>query len=174
MSTTNDARARFQAELIAILPRLRRFAFGLAGSKADGDDLLQSALAKALTSQEQWQPGTRLDSWLYSIIQNHWIDTVRARRTRGVSVSLEDALNVSKDDGISAVESSMALAKMKTALDRLPDDQRAVLIMVGIEGMSYAATAETLGIPIGTVMSRLSRARAALALAVYGEAKKPQ
>lgn len=174
MSRSDDVRDQFERELVALLPKLRRFAFGLAGSKADGDDLVQGALAKALTNREQWQPGTRLDSWVYRIIQNHWIDTVRARRTRGEGVSLDDALHVSLDDGNRTVEHSMALAKMKTAIAQLPEEQRAVVVLVSLEGQSYAATAETLSIPIGTVMSRLARARAALAAAVYGEANKPQ
>jgi RNA polymerase sigma-70 factor, ECF subfamily len=174
MTNSNDAPDRFHEDLVALLPKLRRFAFGLAGSRADGDDLVQGALAKALTSRDQWQPGTRLDSWLYRIIQNHWIDTVRAQRARGETVPLDDAHDLVGDDGLRTAENTMALAKMKSALATLPEEQRAVLVMVGLEGVSYAAAAETLGIPIGTVMSRLARGRAALAMAVYGEAKKPR
>jgi len=171
MSRSNDERDQFERELVALLPKLRRFARGLAGSQADGDDLVQGALAKALTKREHWRPGTRLDSWVFRIIQNHWIDTVRTRRVRGEVATLDDALDVAGVDGNSAVESSMAVARMKTALNQLSDDQRAVVVMVSLEGMSYAAAAEALGIPIGTVMSRLARARATLATAVYGEAK---
>jgi len=171
MSRNKDAGDQFERELVALLPKLRRFARGLAGSQADGDDLVQGALAKALTKREHWQPGTRLDSWVFRIIQNHWIDTVRSKRVRGEVASLDDAMNVVGTDGEAAVESSMAVSRMSVALNQLSDDQRAVVVMVSLEGMSYAAAAEALGIPIGTVMSRLARARAALASAVYGEAK---
>lgn len=169
MPEHTPSRLDFERELLALLPRLRRFAAGLAGTVHDGDDLVQGALTKALTNAERWTPGTRLDSWMYRIIQNHWIDTVRARKTRGESGKLEDADRHASIDGVRTVDAAMNAARMRAAMDTLPADQRAVLVLVAIEGQSYSEAAVALGVPVGTVMSRLSRARAALQRAVFGD-----
>jgi RNA polymerase sigma-70 factor (ECF subfamily) len=164
------SRAEFERELIALLPRLRRFAAGLAGNVHDGDDLVQGALTKALANSERWTPGTRLDSWMYRIIQNHWIDIVRSRKTRNEGAALEDADRFVAIDGGRAAESAINAERLQQEIEKLPPDQRAVLLLVAIEGQSYADAASALGVPVGTVMSRLSRARSALSRAVYGEA----
>jgi RNA polymerase sigma-70 factor (ECF subfamily) len=163
------SRAEFERELVALLPRLRRFAAGLAGTVHDGDDLVQGALTKALSNADRWTPGTRLDSWMYRIIQNHWIDTVRARKTRNDSSELDDADRHVSIDGARAADSAINADRLRKEIERLPPEQRSVLLLVAIEGQSYADAASALGIPVGTVMSRLSRARAALSHSIYGD-----
>lgn len=153
----------FERELISLLPRVRRFALTLTRSREEGDDLVQGALEKALTHSGQWQRGTRLDSWLYRIVQNHWIDTLRARRARGTAVPLDEVPGLDAG-GAGDPENRLMLQRTREAMAALPEEQRVVLSLVAVEGRTYAETAEILGIPIGTVMSRLSRARAGLAV----------
>jgi RNA polymerase sigma-70 factor (ECF subfamily) len=149
-------------ELIALLPRLRRFAFGLAGSADEGDDLLQSALERALGRLDQWQKGTRLDSWMFRIVQTVWIDRQRARRRRGVHVDVAAMPDLPGGDAAHETESRLHLAAVQRCVSRLPAEQREVLMLVSVDGMSYREAADVLAIPMGTVMSRLSRARLAL------------
>ena len=154
---------KLRAELVSLLPRLRRFAYGLTGSLADGDDLVQSACERALTRLDQFQPGTRFDSWMYRIAQNSWVDQLRARRARpegGMEPAELAALAVS--DGERELHGHLAVAAIQRAVAALPEEQRAVLMLVCVEGLSYKASAEVLNIPLGTVMSRLSRARLAV------------
>jgi RNA polymerase sigma-70 factor (ECF subfamily) len=152
----------FQRELVELVPRLRRFAYALTGSRDAGDDLVQAACERALRNAEQFRPGTRMDSWMFRIMQNLWLDDRRRLKVRGTQVD-PDAAGLS-DDGMGArqLEDQVALAQVRAAVDTLPDDQRAVLVLVAIEGLNYREAAEVLGLPLGTVMSRLSRARARL------------
>lgn len=152
----------FRHELVLLVPRLRRFAFTLTGSRADADDLVQSACERALKNVGRFEPGTRMDSWMYRIVQNLWIDNRRRHAVRGRTVEPEDA--GLSDGGLAArePEDRMTLARVRTAVATLPEPQRAVLALVAVEGLSYREAAETLDVPIGTVMSRLSRAREAL------------
>jgi RNA polymerase sigma-70 factor, ECF subfamily len=161
-SQTGDG-ADFRSQLVELMPRLRRFAHGLTGSAADADDLVQSTLERALQKLDQWQPGTRLDSWLYRIAQNLWIDQVRSVRTRGTAVDVEALEAVAGSDGRVTNEQQLTMRDTRRAMAELPAEQRAVLMLVAVEEMSYADAAQALDIPIGTVMSRLSRARRALA-----------
>lgn len=152
----------FQRDLIAVVPKLRRFAFSLTGNVADGDDLVQSACEKALRSKDQFQPGTRFDSWMYRIVQTLWLDDMRKRKLRGPPV---DPAEVDFGDEGKAAHlplDRMMLAQAATAMAGLPAGQRAVLSLVAIEGLSYKEAAAVLDLPVGTVMSRLSRAREAL------------
>jgi RNA polymerase sigma-70 factor, ECF subfamily len=153
----------FAQELVTLLPRFRRFAISLTGRAQEADDLVQAACERALRAHEQWEPGTRLDSWMFCIIRNLWIDQVRMRSRRGTTVDLTEAENVPGDDGVRRVESALTLNAVRAAIDRMPADLRAVLERVCLQDMSYRATAESLAIPIGTVMSRLARARRLLA-----------
>lgn len=158
-----------RAELVSLLPRLRRFAYGLTGSLDDGDDLVQSACERALTRLDQFQPGTRLDSWMYRIVQNLWIDQCRARQARpeaGMEPADLEALAVG--DAERELNSRLAMATVQRAVRDLSEDQRAVLLLVCVEGLSYKAAAEVLDIPLGTVMSRLARARLAVGRALDG------
>jgi RNA polymerase sigma-70 factor, ECF subfamily len=148
--------------MVAVLPRLRRFAYALTGSAEQGDDLVQDACLRALSRIDQWQPGTRLDSWMYRIAQNIWLDRVRASKVRGEVVDVEVAEELVGSDGRVVTESELTLKAVDAALSRLTAEQRAVIALVCIEGVSYKQAAEIAGVPIGTVMSRLARARRAL------------
>jgi RNA polymerase sigma-70 factor (ECF subfamily) len=159
--------ARFGDQLIAVLPRLRRFARGLSGSVTDADDLVQAACERALARQHQFQEGTRFDSWMFRIVQTIWIDQVRSRDVRKEDGDIaEDRLG--SDEPVRRVEARLALAEVRRALDRLPPDQRAALLLVTVEGLSYKEAAEVVQVPVGTIMSRLSRARIALQLQLEG------
>ena len=159
--------ARFGDQLIAVLPRLRRFARGLSGSVTDADDLVQAACERALARQHQFQEGTRFDSWMFRIVQTIWIDQVRSRDVRKEDGDIaEDRLG--SDEPVRRVEARLALAEVRRALERLPPDQRAALLLVTVEGLSYKEAAEVVQVPVGTIMSRLSRARIALQLQLEG------
>jgi RNA polymerase sigma-70 factor, ECF subfamily len=151
-------------QLVALLPRLRRFCMALTRSAEAGDDLAQSTIERALSRINQWHEGTRLDSWMFRIAQNINIDQARAQKTRGVSVDIDELASVSGEDGRDVVESRNALGKAQAAMAKLPDDQRTLIALVAIDGQSYKDAAAILDIPIGTVMSRLARARAAIAV----------
>ena len=160
----------FHSRLVDLIPRLRRFAVALTGDIDQADDLVQETCARALSRIEQWQEGTRLDSWVYRIAQNLWFDHVRARKVRGVHVALEvDAGDISGTDGRTVVESRLSLAAVNAAMAMLPGDQRVLVALVCIDGVSYKEAAEITGVPIGTVMSRLARARKQLHAALEGE-----
>lgn len=156
-------------ELVKLIPRLRRFAMALTGSRADGDDLAQDALEKALKRLDQYQPGTRLDSWVFRIAQNAWIDQVRSRQSRARVVTEDPDADAPGVDGRAAMNASLTLAKALSVMASLPEEQRAVVTLVQIEGYSYREAAEILGVPEGTVNSRLVRARAVLEAQVLGE-----
>ena len=163
VSGRDPVSARFGDQLIAVLPRLRRFARGLSGSVADADDLVQAACERALARQHQFQEGTRFDSWMFRIVQTIWIDQIRSRDVRKEDGDIaEDRLG--SDEPVRRVEARLALAEVRRALDRLPPDQRAALLLVTVEGLSYKEAAEVVHVPVGTIMSRLSRARIALQL----------
>ena len=153
-------------EMAALLPRLRRFAYGLTGSIDAGDDLVQSACERALSRLHLWQAGTRLDSWMYRIMQNLWFDELRAGRRREVATEPETLDAMTGGDAESEAAMRLDLATVRRRMADLPPDQRAVLLLVSGEGLSYKDAAAVLEVPIGTVMSRLARARLALARAL--------
>lgn len=147
--------------LADIMPRLRRFGLALTGSMADADDLVQSACERALQRSAQLRTEGRLDAWVYSIMRNLWVDERRARRVRHHE-TMEAAVQVIGDEGEAIVEGRITLAAVRRTLAELPDEQRTVLTLVCVDGLSYKQTATVLDIPIGTVMSRLARGRQAL------------
>jgi RNA polymerase sigma-70 factor (ECF subfamily) len=152
----------FEDGLAALLPRLRRFAHTLSRDPADADDLTQATVERALRAQGQWERGTRLDSWLYRIMRNLWIDTVRSRgRKEDLHAPVEEAERIGEDPR-SAIEASIDLQKAMSAMQRLPEEQREVVSLILIEGFGYRECSEILGLPIGTVSSRLVRGRTAL------------
>jgi RNA polymerase sigma-70 factor (ECF subfamily) len=163
VSGRDPVSARFGDQLITVLPRLRRFARGLSGSVSDADDLVQAACERALARQHQFQEGTRFDSWMFRIVQTIWIDQVRSRDVRKEDGDIaEDRLG--SDEPVRRVEARLALDEVRRALDRVPPDQRAALLLVTVEGLSYKEAAEVVQVPVGTIMSRLARARIALQL----------
>lgn len=146
--------------MLDLLPRLRRFAIGLAGSAADGDDLCQMTIERALTRREQWQEGTRLDSWMYRIMRNIFIDEARAgSRRRETFVDAEAGASVGSGG---AQEAQVELTMVDRAMAKLPEDQREAVLLVMVEGYSYKEAAEIVGCPVGTLNSRLVRGRDAL------------
>ena len=151
-----------RGEIIAILPRLRRFCMALARNPDAGDDLCQAAIERALSRADQFQAGTRLDSWMYRIAQNLYIDQGRRRQTRGTEVEVDEAVTLVGEDGLAVVEGRSDLARAQAAMAALPEEQRALMALVVLNEKSYKEAAEILGIPIGTVMSRLARARRAI------------
>lgn len=155
------AGAAFSDRLIAVLPRLRRFARGLTGTSTDADDLVQSACERALARQHQFQEGTRFDSWMYRIVQTIWIDQVRARGVRKEAGEAADE-QVGTDAPVRRIEARLALNEVRNAIACLPPDQRMTLMLVTVEGLSYGEAAAVVGVPVGTIMSRLARARVAL------------
>jgi len=152
---------RFGDQLIAVLPRLRRFARGLTGSAVEADDLVQAACERALARQHQFQQGTRFDSWMFRIVQTIWIDQVRSRDIRKENTEFPDD-RLGSDEPVRRVEARLALAEVRRAVDRLPPDQRTALLLVTVDGLSYREAAEVVQVPVGTIMSRLARARIAL------------
>ena len=163
-----DQPGLFEGQLAALLPRLRRFAHALSRNSADADDLTQAAIERALRSRDQWQPGTRLDSWSYRIMRNLWIDRgrVQSRRTAR-ELPEEEGLSVGEDPR-DAMAAAVDLKRIMQAMARLPDEQREVVALILVEGFGYREVSEMLGLPIGTVSSRLVRGRTAL-LAMVGE-----
>ena len=149
----------FREQLVVLLPRLRRFARTITRDPADADDLVQLSLERALLRWRQWQPGTRLDSWMFGIIRNAWIDQIRSRRRhQRVFVAEEEGAQV----GERSAELQLETLAVRQAMGRLPEEQRMVVALVLIEGLSYKDAAAALEVPIGTLTSRLARARAAL------------
>lgn len=145
--------------IAALLPRLRRFGRTLARNTEDADDLVQIAVERALTHTHQWQQGTRLDSWMFRIMQNAWIDETRARERRSQTFVAEEA---GENVGEATNDAQMDAIAVRKAVAQLGDDQRAVVGLVLVEGFSYQEAAEVLDIPVGTLTSRLARARETL------------
>jgi RNA polymerase sigma factor (sigma-70 family) len=153
----------FERELLTLLPRLRRFARALAWDAADADDLTQTALERALKARSQWQRGTSMDSWMMKIMRNCWIDEVRSRTRRSRTFASEEAglavpLMVPSDE-----ERVVHADGVGRAMNLLPPEQREAIALVLIEGLSYREASDLLDIPIGTLTSRLTRGRNALA-----------
>ena len=147
--------------VIAFIPRLRRFAFSLTGDWDQTEEIVQDTCERALAKHEQWQHGTSLESWMCRIAQNVWKDGARARKRRA-QVSYDSMPFLAGPDGRREMEGRLTLKAVMTSISMLPDDQRLVIALVCIEGRSYGETAGILDIPVGTVMSRLARARQAL------------
>lgn len=152
----------FCEELTALLPRLRRFARGLAHDGADADDLCQQTVERALRSRQQWQEGTRLDAWVFRIMRNQWIDEMRARKRRSQTFAPEEEGVHVGMAGDRDAENRVELGNVGRALARLPAEQREAVMLVLVEGFAYKEAAEIIGVPQGTLTSRLGRGREAL------------
>jgi RNA polymerase sigma factor (sigma-70 family) len=158
----------FTAALGAMLPRLRRFAFALSRNPADADDLAGQVIERALRSRHQFTPGTRLDSWLFRIARNLWIDEARSRQRRSAWEAPPEEGERQGYDGAGEIERSAELARVMQAMSLLPAEQREVVALILVEGLGYREASELLDLPIGTVSSRLVRGRNAL-LAALGQ-----
>lgn len=166
MVNGSAATGAMRAAIVAALPRLRRFCQAMVGNAQDGDDLMQSTVERALARAEQFEPGTRLDSWMFRIAQNLHIDAVRASGRRGTQVQIEVMPEMVGEDGRDTVEQRSELAAAQRALQTVPEHQRAAFLLVVVEGYSYREAAEALGVPVGTIMSRLARARGRIEAAI--------
>jgi RNA polymerase sigma-70 factor, ECF subfamily len=151
------------ARLVALLPRLRRFARVLSRDQHDADDLVQAVVERALRNLGQFREGANLASWLFGIMKNAWIDDRRARGRRAEVALPEDS---GEHPAISPADADAALWSVSGAMSKLPEDQRLAVALVLVEGMSYKEAAQLLEIPVGTLTSRLARARTALAEAL--------
>jgi RNA polymerase sigma-70 factor, ECF subfamily len=147
----------FREQMIALLPRLSVFALCLTGNLEQRDDLVQETYARALACKDQWQPGARLDTWMFRIAHNLWFDRKRSKRVRS------EPLDIDHPVGSDALWGSrLVLADLLAALDQLSLEHRAMIALVCVDGLSYTEAAEILSLPVGTVMSRLARGRLAL------------
>lgn len=149
-------------QLLAFLPRLRRFAYALTGSLDRGDDLVQDTIERVLLHWRRFEPGTRFDSWVFKIAQNHWFNQRRSSAVKREVYDMDAAADVAGSDGREITEGRLMLRAVHKGLDALPPDQRMVITLVCVEGLSYKDAAGVLEVPIGTVMSRLARARQSL------------
>ncbi len=154
-------RAGLHRELVKLAPQVRRYAYALTRNPADADDLLQTTLERLLSRDVP--EDAELTKWAFRVCRNVWIDEIRSRRVRREAAP---ELAAAPQPEVSTEEAVMARINLKRAqagIDALPEEQREVLALVAIAGMAYRDAAEALSIPIGTVMSRLARARTALA-----------
>ncbi|NCQ24784.1 MAG: RNA polymerase subunit sigma-70 [Rhodobacteraceae bacterium CG17_big_fil_post_rev_8_21_14_2_50_63_15] len=152
----------FTEDVVALLPNLKRFALSLCRRGDIADDLVQITAERAFRARDRFDPATRLEAWLFRILRNAWIDMIRRDKTRGELVDIHESPQPDPVDSAAQADDRLMVQVVQAAMTRLPEDQRIVLHLVCVEGLSYAETAATLDIPPGTVMSRLSRARAAL------------
>ncbi len=159
-------RDTFSDDLIALLPNLRRFALSLCRRADLADDLVQTTAERAFAARNRFDPATRLDAWLFRILRNSWIDNVRRTKTQGVTLDIHDTPDAVVVDGVHHTETVLLLHQTEQAMADLPEDHREVIMLVCVEELSYREAAEVIGVPIGTVMSRLARARLALAAKV--------
>lgn len=162
----DQSRVRFQDQLVALLPRLRRFARTLTRHVPDADDLLQVAVERALLRFGQWRAGTRLDSWMFGIIHNAWIDEVRARHRRDRIMAPEEFGEHVAD---LASEAPLQRMSLEAAFEQLPDEQRAAVALVLVDGLAYKEAAALLNVPIGTLTSRIARGRETLQALLGGQ-----
>lgn len=153
----------FQTGLVELLPRLRRFARVLVRSDADAHDLVQETVERALVKRSGFRPGTRLDSWVFTIMRRIFIDQTRsnARWARVLAPADDFTPNVA-DAGLAGEGLRADALAVRDAIQALPDDQRLAVALVLIDGLSYAEAAQVMGVPAGTLTSRLVRGRQTL------------
>jgi RNA polymerase sigma-70 factor, ECF subfamily len=156
---TSAASQNIHAQLVELLPRLRRFARNLTRDSHDADDMVQIALERALTRLDQWRRDARLDGWMFKIVRNAWIDEVRSRGRRAKIFLSEES---GADVGVDTMDKQTTLLSVQAAMLRLSEEQRLAVSLVLIEGLPYKEAAEVLDIPIGTLTSRLARGRETL------------
>jgi RNA polymerase sigma-70 factor, ECF subfamily len=166
LMNTSETSQNFHEELVALLPRLRRFARNLTRNPHDADDMVQIAIERAILRADQRQVDARLDGWMFKIVRNAWIDEVRSRVRRDKIFAPEEA---GEQIGSDAIEQEVTLMSVQAAMLGLPEDQRMAVSLVLVEGLPYKEAAEVLEVPIGTLTSRLARGREALQALLGGE-----
>ena len=158
-------------EITAYIPRLRRYARALTGNRDAADDLVQDTLERAWSRFHLWRHGSNLRAWLFTIMHNLFINDTRTRNRESGFAPEEEAFALPVSPAHDAL---VELRELDAALRQLPDEQREVVLLVGLEQMSYESVARVLGIPLGTVMSRLFRGRERLRNLMYGKASVSQ
>ena len=153
------------------IPRLRRYARALTRATDRADDLVQETLVRALTKGHLWRPGTDFRAWLFTIMHHQYVNTVRRQARETTRVDLEHVSSTL--EATTDPTSSWQLRELDRALARLPDGQREVILLIGLEGLAYETAARILGVPIGTVRSRLWRGRETLRQ-LMGRQEKPR
>ncbi|MEO0997277.1 MAG: RNA polymerase sigma factor [Pseudomonadota bacterium] len=148
-------------QLPELLPGLKRFAYALTGARADADDLLQATVERLLRRPPP--ADADLSRWAFRVCRNLWIDETRSRKVRNHAPASDDLKGAPYEDGETAMINHVTLSEVNLAMQSLPGEQRAALALVAVEGMTYARAAEVLEVPIGTIMSRVARARRGLA-----------
>ena len=157
---TNGTPENVHRQIVDLLPRLRRFARNLTRNPHDADDVVQIAVERALAHLSQWRSDSPLDRWMYKIVKNAWFDEFRSRKRR-------DEVFLPEDAGDSATDHDPGDAlSIRAAVARLPEEQRLAVSLVLVEGLSYQEAADVLEVPVGTLTSRLARARQALQAAL--------
>jgi RNA polymerase sigma-70 factor (ECF subfamily) len=151
-----EIQKKFEAEI----PRLRRYARALTRDAIAADDLVQECLSRALSKLDLWREGTNLRAWLFTILHNQYVNQVRRSIRTGALVEFDEGAPVMSQPA--SQEKRLELRDLDRALAKLPEEQRTVILLVGLEGMRYETVAEIIGTPVGTVRSRLSRGREAL------------
>ncbi|QIG51017.1 RNA polymerase sigma factor [Nordella sp. HKS 07] len=144
------------------LNRLWRYGLVLSGNRTAAEDLVQATCVRALEKSHQFEPGTRLDRWLFSILHSIWLNERRAERYRR-GEGLVDPESALIFDGIKEIETNILARRVLREVQSLPEAQRETVFLVYVEGLTYREAAEILAVPIGTIMSRLAGARAKLA-----------
>jgi RNA polymerase sigma-70 factor (ECF subfamily) len=152
----------FRRDLVSLLPKLRRFAMTLTRNANDADDLVQEACERAITRSHLWNGEGRLESWVYAMTRNLWVDEIRKRKVRTGSGTV-DALGHDELSIEPSAEKAVYANQLQKMILSMPEGLASVFLLVNVEGHSYRETADIMGIPIGTVMSRLSTARLRLA-----------
>ena len=158
----------FKAMLAAAIPRLRAFGRKLAGDTESGDDLAQDTVMKAWAARHRFQVGTNFESWTYTILRNHFLSQMRRKRFTG---EWSDAVAETKLCAAADQDRNLHVQDVQRALDKLPAAQREALILVGAQELTYEEVAARCDVPLGTVKSRVARARAALVRMVEGDRK---
>jgi RNA polymerase sigma-70 factor (ECF subfamily) len=164
MTTTAIQEKQFMGELTGLIPNMRAFARSLCGDATEADDLAQEALAKAWAHRDSFEPGTNMKAWTFMIIRNQFYsEKRRSWRRQPLDPEVAERTLVAVTSATGALE----LDEVRRAMARLPDDQREALIMIGAGGLSYEEAAEIAGVAVGTVKSRVSRARDRLAALLF-------
>ena len=162
----DESQGAFRQQLVASIPKLRAFALSLASHADYADDLVQETLMKAWHHQHSFQEGTNIKAWLFTILRNEFFSQLRKRKREVEDADGDYAAGVTTPG---TQEAQLDMADLRIALQQLPDDQREAVVLVGASGFSYQEVAEICGVPVGTVKSRVNRARGKLA-ALLGHA----
>lgn len=176
MPEIGDARAAFEAEALPHLDSLYRVGLRLTGDPARAEDLVQDTMLRALKAWQQYQPGTNLRAWLFTILRNTFINDYRRRKREPIPVDLEAVEPFAIDRAVAEVDPEAAFfdrivdERILAAIDALPEEFREAVVLSDVEHLTYAEIAQTLAIPVGTVKSRLFRGRRLLQKALYEHA----